>query len=95
MSAKHLHRTKFRSPNFLSRLSTVTMTGEGPSTLSFLPDDRHHQGMDTDTVALLPVLRRLVVIIGGQGAGNSLSGLRLLLERLILRVVQVNPMLGV
>ena len=73
----------------------VSKTWEGPFTLSFLPDDRHHQGMDTETVALLPVLRRLEVIIRGQGAGNSLSGLRLLLEHFIWRVVQANPMLGV
>ena len=46
----------------------VTMTCAGPSTLSFLPDDRHHQGMDTETVVLLPVLWKLEVIIRGQGA---------------------------
>ena len=79
----------------MSRLTTITMTGEGPSSLSFLPDDRQHQGMETETVALLPVLRRLEVMVGGEGAANSLSGLRLLLEHLSLRVVQANPMLSV
>ena len=61
----------------------VIKTWEGPFTLSFLPDDRHHQDMDTETVVLLPVLWKLEVIIRGQGAGNSLSGLWLLLEHLI------------
>jgi len=95
MSAKHLHRTKFRDQNFLARLATVSMTGEGPNTLSFLPDDRQHHGMETEDVALLPVLRRLEVMVGGEGAANSLSGLRLLLEHLNLRIVQANPMLSV
>ena len=31
-------------------------------------------GMDTQTVALLPVLRRLEVLVGGEGASNSLAG---------------------
>jgi len=38
--------------------------------------------METETVALLPVLRRLEVIVGGSGAAQSLAGLRLLLEHL-------------
>jgi len=41
-----------------------------------------HPGMETETVALLPVLRRLEVQVGGEGAANSLAGLRLLLEHL-------------
>ena len=38
--------------------------------------------METETVALLPVLRRLEVLVGGAGAAHSLTGLRLLLEHL-------------
>ena len=38
--------------------------------------------METETVALLPVLRRLEVLVGGSGAAQSLAGLRLLLEHL-------------
>ena len=41
--------------------------------------------METETVALLPVLRRLEVQVGGQGAAQSPAGLRLLLEHLSLR----------
>ena len=36
-------------------------------------------------MALLPVLRRLEIQVGGRGLGQSLSGLRLLLEHLSLR----------
>ena len=36
-------------------------------------------------MALLPVLRRLEVQVGGQGAAQSPAGLRLLLEHLSLR----------
>ena len=93
MSVKNLHSKFLRHPNFLSRLSSITMTGLGPQSLSFLPDDRQHHGMETETVALLPVLRRLEVQVGGQGAAQSLSGLRLLLEHLSLRG-QSNPMVG-
>ena len=35
---------------------------------------RMHSGMETETVALLPVLRRLEVLVGGQGAAQALSG---------------------
>ena len=79
----------------LSRLSTVSLTGQGPSSLSFLPDDRQHAGMETETVALLPVLRRLEICVGGMGAAQALSGLRLLLEHLSLRSVQPTPVMSV
>ena len=93
MSVKNLHSKYLRHPNFLLRLSSITMTGRGPHSLSFLPDDRQHHGMETETVALLPVLRRLEVQVGGQGAAQSLSGLRLLLEHLSLRGPST-PMVG-
>jgi len=95
MSAKHLHRTKFRSENMLDRLTTIQMTGKGPTSLSFLPDDSQREGMDIETVALLPVLRRLEVMVGGKGAASSVPGLRMLLEHLRLREVQTNPMISV
>ena len=93
MSVKNLHSKYLRHSNFLVRLSSITMTGQGPHSLSFLPDDRQHYGMETETVALLPVLRRLEVQVGGQGAAQSLSGLRLLLEHLSLRGPST-PMVG-
>ena len=37
------------------------MTGKSTTSLSFLPDDQQRHGMETETVALLPVLRRLEV----------------------------------
>ena len=93
MSVQNIHNKYHRGSNFLSRLTCITLTGEGPQSLSFLPDDRQHHGMEIETVALLPVLRRLEIHVGGQGASQSLSGLRLLLEHLSLRA-QANPMLG-
>jgi len=56
-------------------------------------DDRQHQGMDTQTVALLPVLRRLEVLEErrGEGAANALAGLRLLLEHLSVTPPQLPP----
>jgi len=41
--------------------------------------------MEIETVSLLPVLRRLEVQVGGQGAAQALPGLRLLLDNLTLR----------
>ena len=83
----------YRGSNFLARLTCIAMTGDGPQSLSYLPDDRQHYGMEIETVALLPVLRRLEIQVGGQGAAQSLPGLRLLLEHLNLRS-QSNPMLA-
>ena len=85
MSVKHVHHTNFRSSNFLRRLHCCQVTGIGPSGLSFLPDDRQRETMEIETVALLPVLRRLEIQVGNRGLGQSLSGLRLLLEHLSLR----------
>ena len=93
MSVQSIHNKYHRGSNFLSRLTCISLTGEGPQSLSFLPDDRQHYGMEIETVALLPVLRRLEIHVGGQGASQSLSGLRLLLEHLSLRA-QANPLLG-
>ena len=45
-----------------------------------------------ETVALLPVLRRLEVQVGGAGAEHSLAGLRLLLEHLSLRAGPAGPL---
>ena len=95
MSVKHLHETTHRSPNLLSRLTCVKMTGRAPSSLSFLPDDRQHVGMETETVAIIPVLRRLEIQVGGQAAAQSLAGLRLLLEHLSLRGQPAPVMAGV
>jgi len=66
----------------MERLATRQVTGRGPTSLSFLPDDQLRPGMETETAAILPVLRRLEVIVGGEGAGQALVGLRLLLEHL-------------
>ena len=94
MSGKHLHSKFLRHPNFLARMSMIPVTGLGPQSLSFLPDDRQHHGMETETVALLPVLRRLEVQVGGKGAAQALSGLRLLLEHLSHRGAS-NPMVNI
>lgn len=67
------------------------MTGEGPKSLSYLLDDRMQSGMDTQTVSLLPVLRRLEVLVGGEGAASSLSGLRLLFEHLTVTPPMAPP----
>ena len=85
MSVKHVHHKSFRSSNFLARLHCCQLTGIRPNCLSFLPDDRQRENMEIETVALLPVLRRLEVQVGGRGPSQSLSGLRLLLEHLSLR----------
>ena len=61
------------------------MIGEAHQSLTCLPDDRHRKGMEIETVSLLPVLRRLEVQVGGQGAAQALPGLRLLLDNLTLR----------
>jgi len=66
----------------MDRIHCQQLTGKGTMALSFLPDDQHRPLMETETVALLPVLRRLEVIVGGSGAAQSLAGLRLLLEHL-------------
>jgi len=92
MSAKHVHNKSFRSPHLLERLHAIQLTGRAPRSLSFLPDDRQHSGMEVETVALLPVLRRLEVQVGGAGAEHSLAGLRLLLEHLSLRAGPAGPL---
>jgi Trpc4-associated protein len=66
----------------MDRLASQQLTGGGTNSLSYLPDDQHRHGLETETVALLPVLRRLEVLVGGSGAGQALTGLRLLLEHL-------------
>ena len=43
------------------------MTGKSTTSLSFLPDDQQRHGMETETVALLPVLRRLEVKMVAKG----------------------------
>ena len=43
------------------RIHCQQLTGKGTMALSFLPDDQHRPLMETETVALLPVLRRLEV----------------------------------
>jgi len=82
MSRRSVHRSKFRAKGLCSRLECTRLTGLGPTSLSFLPDDQMRPGMDTETVALLPVLRRIEVLVGSNGTTNCLSGLRLLLEHL-------------
>ena len=74
MSCRHVHRSKFRSRVFLSRLESIQITGLGPSSLSFLPDDQMRVGMEIETVALLPVLRRIEVLVGNEESTNCLSG---------------------
>ena len=46
----------------MDRLAARQVTGRGPTSLSFLPDDQLRPGMETETAAILPVLRRLEVI---------------------------------
>ena len=45
------------------RIQCQQMTGKSTTSLSFLPDDQQRHGMETETVALLPVLRRLEVVV--------------------------------
>ena len=45
------------------RIQCQQMTGKSTTSLSFLPDDQQRHGMETETVALLPVLRRLEVMM--------------------------------
>jgi len=82
MSRRSVHRKKFRSKGLCSRLEHIRLTGIGPTSLSFLPDDQMRPGMDTETVALLPVLRKIEVLTNVDVPFNCLSGLRLLLEHL-------------
>ena len=52
MSAKHVHNKTFRSPHLLERLHAIQLTGRAPRSLSFLPDDRQHSGMEVKNVIL-------------------------------------------
>lgn len=49
------------------RIQCQQMTGKSTTSLSFLPDDQQRHGMETETVALLPVLRRLEVMMVAKG----------------------------
>ena len=53
------------------RIQCQQMTGKSTTSLSFLPDDQQRHGMETETVALLPVLRRLEVITVSKGVLES------------------------
>ena len=74
MACREIHLRKFRSPDFCGRLEGMRLTGVGPTSLSFLPDDQMRAGMETETVALLPVLRRIEILAGSNGPANALSG---------------------
>ena len=74
MACREIHLRKFRSPDFCGRLECMRLTGVGPTSLSFLPDDQMRAGMETETVALLPVLRRIEILAGSDGPVNALSG---------------------
>jgi len=95
MSSRYLHRARFRSGSMPRRIMNLQMTGEGPKSLSYLPNDRMLSGkdsdLDTQTVAILPVLRRLEVLVGGEGAGGSLPGLALLFEHLTVSPPMAQP----
>jgi hypothetical protein len=41
MACRHIHRKKFRAKNLVERLEAVRVTGWGPRSLSYLPDDRY------------------------------------------------------
>ena len=61
-----------------SRLEHIRLTGIGPTSLSFLPDDQMRPGMDTETVALLPVLRKIEVLTNVDVPFNCLSGKKII-----------------
>ena len=52
MSAKHVYNKTFRSPHLLERLHAIQLTGRAPHSLSFLPDDRQHSGMEVKNLIL-------------------------------------------
>ena len=57
------------------------MTGKSTTSLSFLPDDQQRHGMETETVALLPVLRRLEVMTVVKGFLNGSFVVKRFLKR--------------
>jgi len=65
----------------------LQMTGEGPKSPSYLIDlnpdvDLDDMDIEEETFVLLPVLRRIEVVVGGDGAELSVFGLKLLLKYL-------------
>jgi len=84
MATRSYQRKKFRSKNLSVRIKCSQISGRGKRTLSFLPDDQMRPGMDLDfeTVALLPVFRRIEIQISSDNSLSNLSGMRLLWEHL-------------
>ena len=62
------------------RIQCQQMTGKSTTSLSFLPDDQQRHGMETETVALLPVLRRLEVMMVAKGFLKGLFSAKRFLE---------------
>ena len=48
MSRRSVHRSKFRAKGLCSRLECTRLTGLGPTSLSFLPDDQEIKPQDQD-----------------------------------------------